>query len=115
TEGCIQKTTWFIRSETLENRRSRVYCFCAVRSYHSNSRSNLKILYNLCRQTLSAPFRAPCIAFDAPCTARIEARRVPPQLWGSMEAEFHHGHGTRGATCLELRGALTGIERQGGS
>jgi ABC-type glycerol-3-phosphate transport system permease component len=43
----------------------------------SNSRSILKILYNLCRKTLSAPFRAPCIAFDATYTARIEARREP--------------------------------------
>ena len=81
----------------------------------SNSRSILKILYNLCRKTLSAPFCAPCIAFDATCTARIEARREAPQLWLSIEAEFRHGHGTKGATCLELRGALTGIDRQGGS
>jgi uncharacterized protein (DUF433 family) len=71
----------------------------------SNSQSILKILYNLCRKTLSAPFRAPCIAFDATCTARIEARRELPQLWVSMKAEFHHGHGTRGPTCLEWRGS----------
>jgi choline dehydrogenase len=50
----------------------------------SNSRPILKILYNLCRKTLSVPFRVPCIAFDAPCTARSEARREPPQLWVSI-------------------------------
>src|SRR5215831_7899981 len=92
-----------------------VCCFFSHCNAHSNSRSLLKSLYTLCRKTLSASFRAPCIAFDATCTARIEARREPPQLWGSMEAEFHHGHRTRGPTCLELRGSLTGIERQGGS
>ena len=91
--------------------------FAALSTYGcaSNSRSILKILYNLCRKTLSVPFRAPCLAFDATYTARLAARREPPQLWVSIEAECRHGYGTKGPLGLELRGSLTGIDRQGGS
>ena len=48
--------------------------------YISNSRSILKILYNLRRKALSEPIRAPFAAFNTPCTASTKARRETLQL-----------------------------------
>src|SRR5688500_11755302 len=81
----------------------------------SNSRSILKILYNLCWKALSEPIRAPFVAFDTPCTVSIQARRETPQLSVSPWVELRHGDGTRGQIYLEVRGSLTRIDRQDGS
>jgi transposase len=60
------------------------YCRCVNSTkLSSNSRSILKILYKLCRKALSEPFRAPFVAFDATCPARIEARLDNQQLFVS--------------------------------
>jgi hypothetical protein len=81
----------------------------------SNSRSLLKILYDLCRKALSEPFCAPCVSFDATCTARLELRLTSQQLFASTEVELRHGQGARGQTDSQLRGGLTRIDRQGRS
>jgi hypothetical protein len=81
----------------------------------SNSRLAIIFLYDLCRKALSEPFRAPFVAFDALCTARIEARRDPQQLLASTWIELRHGDGTRGQAGMEVKGSLTRIDGQGGS
>jgi hypothetical protein len=67
----------------------------ATRRAFSNSRSILKIPYELCRKGLSAPFRAPFVVFGTTRTANTKARRETPQLLVSTWVEFRRGHGTR--------------------
>jgi hypothetical protein len=65
--------------------------FCIfIDEFHSNSRSALTFLYDLCRKALSECFSAPEVAFDTTCTARIEARHDPLQLLAATWVELRH-------------------------
>jgi hypothetical protein len=60
----------------------------------SDSRSALKIRYDLCRLPLSEPSDDPCVACDASCTAGIESILGTKPLLASAEVELGHSHGT---------------------
>ena len=65
----------------------------------SDSRSVLKILYDLCRIPLSEPSDDPFVACDAACTAGIESILGTKPLLASAEVELRHSHGT-GASAM---------------
>ena len=65
----------------------------------SDSRSVLKILYDLCRIPLLEPSDDPFVACDATCTAGIESILGTKPLLTSAEVELRHSHGT-GASAM---------------
>ena len=62
-------------------------------SDHSNSRSVLKILCDLCRKPLAEPFDDLFLAFVTTGTASIDVRLGTQPLLAGVDVELRHGHG----------------------
>jgi hypothetical protein len=60
---------------------------------HSNSRSALKILYDLCRKPFSEAFDDLFFAFVTTGTTRIDVRLGIQPLLAFIDVELRHGHG----------------------